>query len=116
MGVDQLQGVVGVGAAHVDDEGPPLVHGSGPVVGVARGLVDLNARPSENVTSKAICFVFINVFVDDSPAGATDCILGPLRLSLAVVDNCGRHGGPFLSLLTSLINLEAFIIAKADDL
>ena len=120
MGVDELQGVVGGGAAQVDHEGSPLVHRSGPVVGVAGGEIDLNTGASEDIPRKAICFIFINVLIDDSPASATNSVLGSpslcLRLGLAVVDNYCSQSRLFLGLLTSLNNLVAFIIAKADDL
>ena len=120
MGVDELQGVVGGGAAQVDNEGSSLVHRSGPVVGVAGGQIDLNTGASEDISRKAICFIFINVLIDDSPASATNSFLGSpslcLRLGLAVVDNYCSQSRLFLGLLASLNNLVAFIIAKADDL
>ena len=118
MGVDELQGVVGGGAAQVDNEGSSLVHRSGPVVCVAGGEIDLNTGASEDISRKAICFIFINVLIDDSPASATDCVLGSLSRLTMVENNCshGRLSLVYFSLLTALDNLVAFIIAKADDL
>ena len=99
MGVDELQGVVGGGAAQVDHEGSPLVHRSGPVVGVAGGEIDLNTGASEDISRKAICFIFINVLIDDSPASATNCFLGPLSRFTMVDNGCdvAMAGSPSVS-------------------